>query len=406
MTKINDINSLKEFERIPNPELISDDDLFLVETENGELKSVKYKDLGEGISKDGIIGDTGPVGPKGDPGIEIVKEGEVPSSEDTILWIQEGESPDEDIASNIQSYLGEIFMCGDTPPTQNPYVTANTLLYFQIDDNLPESNIRFLKVPNDQSDMQKQIDALQQKFDKLPEVFVQSEGYNIDFDPPPATPDYTEPKVILESDINEIEIGSSISPTISIKYFQNDAGNFKLYRLYINDKLQTMSYDFPPSTFTINPFTILSDVKIKVEVEYLEGPVKDNSLYNNIPEGYVSGELCIKVGLPYWNFATNLKSDPNEVTIRNSKYQGVNLTKSSSLKVKSDITKNTIIFAYPKKLGECEEINYVGFDIYNKDAFTFTEISITLANNIVIPYYVYFYRAPIEIGSANFILTI
>ena len=175
MAKINDINSFKEFERIPNPELLNDDDLLLVETENGELKSVKYKDLIKGAAKDGLIGDTGPQGPKGDPGVDIVEEFGTPD-ESAVIWVKEGISPEQDLANNIEGYLYDFFKVGEEVPSLNPEVNERTMLYFQIDETLPQSQIRFIKVPNDESDIQKQIDILRDKIESLGDSFIDSIG--------------------------------------------------------------------------------------------------------------------------------------------------------------------------------------------------------------------------------------
>lgn len=175
MAKITDINSFKEFERIPNYELLNDDDLLLIETDDGELKSVKYKDLIQGAVKDGLIGDTGPQGPKGDSGVDIVEEFDTPD-EDAIIWIKEGIAPEEDLANNIEGYLYDFFKVGEEQPSLNPEVNEKTMLYFQIDETLPQSQIKFVKVPNDESDMQKQIDILRNQIENMGDVYIDSIG--------------------------------------------------------------------------------------------------------------------------------------------------------------------------------------------------------------------------------------
>lgn len=172
---LGDINSLKEFERIPNPELIDPDDLMLIEDEKGELRSVKYKDVISGVLSeldDYTQGPTGPTGPKGEPGVEIVEEFEEPDP-DSIIWVKEGISPQEDLANNIDSYLNEIIKVGEGDPRENADIDDKTMIYFQVDDTLPSSNIKIIKVPNNESDFQKQLDKLRQQLDLLTSEYVQ-----------------------------------------------------------------------------------------------------------------------------------------------------------------------------------------------------------------------------------------
>lgn len=172
---LGDINSLKEFERIPNPELIDPDDLMLIEDEKGELRSVKYKDVISGVLSeldDYTQGPTGPQGPKGEPGVEIVEEFEEPDP-DSIIWVKEGISPQEDLSNNIDSYLNEIIKVGEGDPRENADIDDKTMIYFQVDDTLPSSNIKIIKVPNNESDFQKQLDKLRQQLDLLTSEYVQ-----------------------------------------------------------------------------------------------------------------------------------------------------------------------------------------------------------------------------------------
>ena len=170
---LGDINSLKEFERIPHPELIDEDDLLLIEDENGKLRSVKYKDLISSAALEaGLVGPTGPQGEKGHPGVDIVEEFDEPDPE-AVIWVQEGEYPEEDLANNIDGYLHDFIRFGEESPYENPEVTDRTMIYLQIDERLEQSNIRVIKVPNDESNFQKQLDLLRNRLDALEDDYVE-----------------------------------------------------------------------------------------------------------------------------------------------------------------------------------------------------------------------------------------
>ena len=404
---IMDVNSFKEYEKIPNPELIDEEDLILVETKDGELKSVSYKDLGLGISKDGIIGETGAQGIQGNSGVAIVEENKEPDVTAKI-WIKEGIEAQQDLQNDILSYVHDVFMVGGEDPRFNPEVTERTMIYFQVDDDLPDNNVKFFRVPNDESDMQKQIETLHTRMDKLPEVFVQADENIIDIGDYVSEVDgsrYILPHLILSSDIMNGEIKSVISPKINIVYTQNNGGPFKVYRFYVNDTLIAVSYDEIPTSLILENQHLDQDMVIRVEVEFMEGTItfEDTMPYENIQEGYISEQLTISAGQPYWNFSDTIRNPPTVEYIRNKILSGVNLSVGKSLVIKTANSDNAIIFVYPKSLGECSEINYLGFDPYNKDVFDFLEIDIPTIDNLsVVPYYVYCYIAPIEIGPATF----
>lgn len=180
-----DVNSLKEFERIPNPELINEDDLLLIEDETGQLKTVKYKDLiHRAALESGLIGPIGPTGPTGHPGVDIVEEYDNPDPE-AVIWVKEGIYPEEDLANNIESYLYDFIVCGEyDTPYEDPAVTDKTLIYFQVDEEQDGSDIRVVKIPNDQTAFQRQLDILRERIDDVANTRVQvydEEGY---IDPP------------------------------------------------------------------------------------------------------------------------------------------------------------------------------------------------------------------------------
>ena len=149
------------------------DDLLLIEDENGKLRSVKYKDLISSAALEaGLVGPTGPQGEKGHPGVDIVEEFDEPDPE-AVIWVQEGEYPEEDLANNIDGYLHDFIRFGEESPYENPEVTDRTMIYLQIDERLEQSNIRVIKVPNDESNFQKQLDLLRNRLDALEDNYVE-----------------------------------------------------------------------------------------------------------------------------------------------------------------------------------------------------------------------------------------
>ena len=222
-------------------------------------------------------------------------------------------------------------------------------------------------------------------------------------------PTYTAPKVSINSDIIEAEIGKYVAPLLTFEYNQGDAGSLVKMELYKNDEKiyedEAIFNEYKLSLHELNN----SDV-YKVKIIYNEGFVKVDSNGQPYPIGHikagsVEASITIKALWPYWSLAISSGEAPNAEYVRRFNPSGLDFGAKKEMLALSQEDSKTIIFAYPKELGECSQIEYVGFDTHNEDVFTKLIVEMPDMNlNYYKDYYLYYYTAPVFIGNARFIL--
>lgn len=225
-------------------------------------------------------------------------------------------------------------------------------------------------------------------------------------------PEYIQPSLTLSSNINEIiHRGETISTVLKPRFNEGDSGGVRFCYLFRDGQKIDTFLNIPENIYP-GPFKLNEDVTYTITIEYEEGEIKLNSELKPdkegmIKRGSVSSSITIKKGIPYWNYSTDNIEYPTGTDLRGIKYTDFNLIKDNSLTIETKENSRSIVFAYPKELGKCKDINYVGFDPNSKDIFMNYEVDVYDASFMnPIPYYVYCYLAPIEIGTAKLILTL
>ena len=226
----------------------------------------------------------------------------------------------------------------------------------------------------------------------------------------PTPPIYTLPTLTASCNIVSSEFGSNISPIITLNYTKQDAGIFKLCKIYRDTVLIDIISSYSP-TINMSSYTIVKDSIIRIEIEYSQSDIKNDSNNNpypsgRLPSGIVYAEMPISVKNAYWNYPSSSTSVPTSATIQSSMTKKLGIIDNGTISIVTTADTRAIVFCYPKTLGTCTEINYVDFDRNNKDIFEITEVTIPSPSGSLIVYYVYYYVAPITIGPATFILTI
>lgn len=226
----------------------------------------------------------------------------------------------------------------------------------------------------------------------------------------PKLPSYVNPELNIKCNIKTANYGDTISPVITLDYKQNNAGKFKICRIYKNDLLLEVIGVFQ-KVISLENINVTENINIKVEIEYFEGEILTDSDGNLSPEGSIkSGSIMSELTILSENicyvYTTDKTTEPTSTDIKTLGKKIYNVSKNQSLSIDSDLNSKTIVFAYPKDLGDCKEINYVDFDKHNKDVFNRKEVSIKISETNSLIYYVFYFIAPIEIGNATFVLTI
>lgn len=225
-------------------------------------------------------------------------------------------------------------------------------------------------------------------------------------------PVYSSPTVSVTSDIVSAELGSRVTPTITTRFAQNDAGvvnNFILKKSGV-----TALEGLPIRTFTDTSFILNEPTSYRAEVSYDDGPIKNDSLgepdpTGRIPAGTKTSTITVTPYRAYWGITTTESNIPTGTQIRGKTKNGINPSNGTTITAVTTPDSRSVIFAYPATLRDCIQIEYKEQeDKDNKSAFTQTTVSIADANgNNPISYRVYYYTAPISFGTtATFILTI
>lgn len=222
-------------------------------------------------------------------------------------------------------------------------------------------------------------------------------------------PTYTAPSVKISSNITSIEVGKSISPTITVTFTKNDGGNAT--SCVIKDGNNIISEQY---TIKLPAFNISGDKTYSATVSYGDGPIKNNNVGKPDPTGQIkagskTSSVTIKAYRPYFGFAASDYNAPTAEYIRSKTTSGLNLSTNGTIKVVTQPNSRIVCFAYPATLRECTKIRYEDLnDDNNKTAFTYTTLSIPDANGQnPINYRVYYYISPVEFGlNATFTLTV
>lgn len=223
----------------------------------------------------------------------------------------------------------------------------------------------------------------------------------------PAT--YTKPTITIKSSIASVETGTSISPTLTVTFVQNDAGS--VTEVSIKEGNTLLSDTF---TFTIPSFVIDKDKTYTGTVSYGDGHIKNDNVGNPSPEGQIkagtiSANTTIKAYRPYFGYSLDNGDTPTSDSIRKQAIQGLNLSNGGTIKVITEPTSRLVCFAYPATLRDCTKIRYEDLnDDGNKSAFTSILLNVADASgNNEISYRVYYYISPIPFGlQATFTLTV
>lgn len=222
-------------------------------------------------------------------------------------------------------------------------------------------------------------------------------------------PTYTKPTISISSDINSVEVGKSISPRLTITFYQNDGGSIKA--IEIKDGNLTVGNSL---IYTLAPFVITSDKTYTGIISYGDGAIKNNNIGQPDPNGQIKGDTIIantviRAYRPYFGYASNNGTVPTSNDIRQQSISGLNLSNGGTIRVVTEPTSRLVCFAYPSTLRDCTKIRYEDLnDDSNKSAFTSILLNITDASGSnAIGYRVYYYISPVPFGlNATFTLTV
>jgi len=202
-------------------------------------------------------------------------------------------------------------------------------------------------------------------------------------------PTYTSPSLSIGTSpsAGNVEIGSSITATLSSTFTQNDAGAATTTTYKKNGTAIGSNTD--------NITNITSAVQYVVTVAYAQGACKNDNLgaldcTGRIAAGTITSSAVTYTPLPkrYWGYVNS--TSPNDADIINAIGGGAELSSSkakSAFNVTIPGSANYLVFAYPSSLGTLTSILAGGFESIG--TFTLTTRTFTNASGYSQSYHIY-----------------
>lgn len=221
---------------------------------------------------------------------------------------------------------------------------------------------------------------------------------------PVTHPTYTAPSLSLSgSGALNVEIGSNITPTLTPTFFQNDGGLVSAYRLYKNGTVLHTTL----SSFTDVQFQITDNITYNSQVDYDQGPIKNDSEGNPFPTGQIpagtanSNNVVYRPGRRAFFGSLTMPVAPiNSADVRGLTSNELNPVSGTELVVNVPIGSRGVAFAYPVSLGAPQSISSQLIGNIPIGSFTRTDISVSGANGFdPVTYAVYSITATLPFTS-------
>lgn len=218
---------------------------------------------------------------------------------------------------------------------------------------------------------------------------------------------YFAPTLSLSGTVpNMVEIGTSIQPTLTPTWTQNDAGTITRYYIKRNN---LMAFDTSSAQVYIDNEYIATDTPTtyRAYAEYGDGPVKNNSMGTPDPNGRVlagtvQSNQVSYVGARYLWYDKDVQTlaVADSAEVRTLTGQILNAVNGTAFTLVVPAGTRRITLAYPASLGELSSFRDVVFG-EAKDVFTLTYIEVEGADGYsAITYNVYTYIASVPYSSS------
>lgn len=251
-------------------------------------------------------------------------------------------------------------------------------------EGLTEEQIRQLKEAYQYS----QLDHVEQnEFDELNNTVLKILDI---IDSPPT---YTKPTISLSLSTNKIEHNVSSIVTLSLKFNQNDGGAMTSYELKRNSAVLSSGTIFSSYTdVIIIPHN--NSITYSITINYADGTIKNTTLGVPYPDtsikaGNITSSATVRAYAPtYYGVIENnsiTESDISKLT------KVVNTSKSNTITV--SLTKQRVVFMYPKSFGDITSIK----DVNNFDYINSYTLSTITYNDV--EYNVYILTDPVTISE-------
>ena len=213
-------------------------------------------------------------------------------------------------------------------------------------------------------------------------------------------PTYTAPTLsIIGSGTLNVETGTSLTPTITPTFTQNDGGTVTNYSVTKNGT--SVYTNATVNTYSSNAFVIGDEtINYQATVTYNSGAIKNDNTGNpsptgSIPSGSKVSNIISYVGKrnAFYGTLTNTKIPSISSDIRGLSGKTLGITNGSTFNVNVASGTKHICIAYPDTLQGITQIKSVNMNSDIKDVFTLITISVNNANGSnPVNYKVYYYN--------------
>lgn len=195
------------------------------------------------------------------------------------------------------------------------------------------------------------------------------------------------------------EIGENITPTLTPNFQQQDGGPIEAYRLYRGGTGGTLIYDGPVAVaHTDATFQLTTNESYQSQVDYEEGPIKNDSEGNPDPVGRIEAGTVTSAAVTYvpqrrafFGALSEATVPDNSAFVRSLSSNMLNPVNNTQLAVDIVPGNRGACFAYPATLREATTIIQQGLGLDVKAGFNHEIVSVEGANGFTaVNYHVYF----------------
>jgi len=225
---------------------------------------------------------------------------------------------------------------------------------------------------------------------------------------------YSAPTLSLGSNVGaSLEIGTTITPTLTPSWSQRDGGSATAYRLKRDGSLIFSNASAIAHADT--SFQVSANRTYSAEVDFGAGPIKNDNMGNPSPAGAIGAGMSSSSITFYPKRKTFYVSDSSNAvpatsaTVRALANTQLGLINGSTFTVNIPSGANRVIIAYPTTLRALSSVRYVeGGNVDVTDTFTPTTVNVEGAEGYAtVAYRVYTYLPSVSFGStATYLITI
>lgn len=230
-------------------------------------------------------------------------------------------------------------------------------------------------------------------------------------------PTYVAPSLVISNNTTAtVEVGSTITPTITPTYQQRDGGTFGAYAV-LKDAVQIYTSATAESFTSGTTYTIGTDaIVFNATATYGQGPIKNDNQGNAYPTGRIEAGTVTSNSIStigkrkvFYTSIDNLIEVLTSADVRGLESSVLGPVDGTTFTINISTGDEKVVFAYPASLRDVSTVKYVEFGNGEvKDTFTKTTVNVEGLNGYAaVSYKVYTYFPSSSFGdNITYVVTI